>query len=57
MRDLFGVETSLNLQPRRNNARRRMHRSSALIVGRRQLRLLRWGLIPRWTRDLKALPC
>jgi putative SOS response-associated peptidase YedK len=57
MRDLFGVETSLNLQPRHNIA---PTQDAPVIgvdeVGRHQLRLLRWGLIPRWTRDLKALP-
>ncbi len=57
MRDLFAAPTMLNLQPRYNIAPTQQAPVIALDeAGGRQIRLLRWGLVPRWTRELKSLP-
>jgi len=56
MRDLFGVETLLNIEPRYNIAPTQQAPVIALDEdANRQVRMLRWGLIPRWTKDLKKL--
>jgi putative SOS response-associated peptidase YedK len=57
MRGLFDAPCALNLHPRYNIAPTQLAPVIGLDEeGARQVRMMRWGLVPRWTKDLKSLP-
>lgn len=58
LRALFRVVTALNLQPRYNIAPTQVVPVIGLEPnGERALRMFRWGLIPRWSREMpKSAP-
>lgn len=53
IRELFRVATRLNLQPRYNVAPTQEVPVIGLDEkGERAVKMFRWGLVPRWSKDL-----